>query len=172
MDTTSNTPVPHLPKQAYCGPTRVRRCRVSFKPHNNPADVPVVVPVSHLRNLNLREVQSVAQGKARTSGLLQSHSDSRAGALTCVVILPKLRVIPLAQASAPKARHGRVWRGPPSDGDLAKADPLPFSISHLAPPWDWECELWFWAEGRSAHLQSPAVEGAGTRAPRSRSTSR
>lgn len=124
-----------------------------------------MIPVSHLRDPKLREGTSRAQGKARTFFSLQSHSHSKARALTSVVILRKLRVIPLAQASAPQPPHGRAWHGPPSDGEPAKADPLPFSVSCLPPRRDRECEVWSWAEG-SAHPPppSPAAERAGTHA--------
>lgn len=58
--------------------------------------VPAVIPLSHLRKRRLREVKSVAQGKARTYYLLQSLSDSKAQTLTYVAILPKPTAIPVA----------------------------------------------------------------------------
>lgn len=71
----------------------VRLCRISFSPHNNPVRwmVPAVIPLSHLRKPRLREVKSVAQGKARTYYLFQSLTDSKAQTLTYVAIFQNLQ---------------------------------------------------------------------------------
>lgn len=115
--------------------------------------VPAVIPLSHLREPRLREVKSVAQGKARTYYLLQSLSDSKAQSLTYVAILPKPTAIPVALRPV-------AWRGIPSGGQLAKADRLRFFISHLPPHWDRECRvLGEW--GGSADPQSLAAEKLG-----------
>lgn len=113
--------------------------------------VPAVIPLSHLRKPRLREVKSVAQGKARTYYLPQSLSDSKAQTLTYVAISPKPTAIPVALRPV-------AWRGIPSGGQSAKADRPCFFISHLPP--HWECRVLGEWRG-SAHPQSLAAEKLG-----------
>lgn len=110
--------------------------------------VPAVIPLSHLREPRLREVKSVAQGKARTYYLLQSLSDSKAQTLTYVAILPKPTAIPVALRPV-------AWRGIPSGGQLAKADDSVFSFHISLPTGTGSAGSWESGEGLPtlSHLQ-------------------
>lgn len=123
-----------------------------------------VIHVSHLRSPKVKEVKSVAQGKARTYYLLQSHSESKAQALTYIANLPKLTVIPAALPLPLRPSVAQRGMDHPQKGTWPEQihSLSPVHISLLTGTESVRCGPE--GEGSSAHPQSPAAERAGTHA--------
>lgn len=114
-----------------------------------------VIHASHLRSPKLREVETVTQAKARTYYLLQSHSESKAQALTYIANLPKLTVIPATLPLPSVAPHGMDH---PQKGSWTKQIHS-FSLFHISLLTGTESvRCGPGGEGRSAHPQSPTDE--------------
>lgn len=114
----------------------------SFNPHNSPVRW-YLLSLPHIRgNQDLAKLSWFPKeepGLTIYSGVFQTPKPKL---LPCIAILPKPTVIPVALASASKACHGGGV-----DGELARANPLPFSTSVLTPHWDWDCEAWSCGSG-------------------------